>query len=150
MKKKTQYKDMRSWNMSRIKSKDTKPELILRKALYAKGIRYRKNYRNLPGTPDIVITKYQIVIFVDGLFWHGYNWEDRKKKLSKNRDYWIRKIENNMRRDAENDKALSQLGWITIHFWENEIIDDLDYCISIIENFIDYQQQGNDDLFIFC
>lgn len=144
MKKKSQYKNTRSWNMSRIKSKDTKPELLLRKALFANGIRYRKNYRKLPGTPDIAITKYQIAIFVDGEFWHGYNWEERKGKLHNNKQYWINKIENNMKRDIKNDALLRQLGWIPVHFWEKEINTNIFTCLETINDFIDYQK-GNDE-----
>lgn len=128
--------------MSKIKSKDTKPELVLRKALYNKGIRYRKNFNKLPGSPDVVIMKYHIAIFVDGEFWHGYNWEDRKKDIHTNREYWISKIEKTMKRDLSNDEKLRQLGWIPIHFWENQIYCCLNDCINIICDFITYQTDG--------
>lgn len=88
--------EQRSRTMSHIKGKDTSIEVILRKALWHKGIRYRKNYKKLPGTPDIAITKYRIAIFCDSEFFHGYNWEVKKQKLGHNREYWIKKIERNM------------------------------------------------------
>ena len=115
-------------NMSRIRGKDTSIEVKLRKALWHKGIRYRKNYKKIPGRPDIAITKYKIAVFVDGEFWHGYDWENRKGKLKSNRDYWIEKIEENIARDKRNDKLLQESGWITIHFWEKEVNKDLKRC----------------------
>lgn len=97
-----------SKNMSKIHSKDTSIELLLRKALWHKGYRYRKNYKNLPGSPDIVLTKFKIAIFCDGEFFHGKDWENLKSRLEKgkNPDYWIKKIERNRTRDWENDKTL--------------------------------------------
>ena len=102
--------EQRSRAMSHIKGKDTSIEVLLRKALWHKGIRYRKNYKKLPGTPDIAITKYRIAIFCDSEFFHGYNWEIKKQKLGHNREYWIKKIERNMARDRENDFKLIAMG----------------------------------------
>src|SRR5688572_21355404 len=87
---------LRSMLMSRIRGKETDPEVRLRKALWAIGIRYRKNVAKLPGKPDIVINKSKLVIFIDGEFWHGFNWSIKKKKIKANRKYWIAKIERNM------------------------------------------------------
>ena len=98
----------RSQTMSHIKGKNTSIEILLRKSLWHRGIRYRKNYKKLPGTPDIAITKYKIAIFCDSEFFHGHNWEIKKQKLGNNREYWIKKIERNMARDREND--LKQIG----------------------------------------
>lgn len=107
-----------SKNMSHIRGKDTSIEIALRKALWHEGIRYRKNYRALPGTPDIAITKYQIAIFCDSEFFHGKDWEVLKPRLEKgnNPDYWVKKIERNRQRDIEKDKELLALGWTVIHF----------------------------------
>ena len=91
--------EQRKKNMRAIRSKDTTIELALRKALWQRGIRYRKNYKGLIGKPDIVITKYRIAVFCDSDFWHGYDWENRKARIKSNRDYWIPKIERNMKRD---------------------------------------------------
>lgn len=131
-------KDQRHKCMSHIRSKDTSIEVKLRKALWHKGYRYRKNYKNLPGKPDIVLTKQRIVIFCDSEFWHGRDWDVLKSRLlkGKNSDYWIKKIERNRERDAEIDKALLSMDWTVIRFWGDEILKDTDTCIKIIEETI--------------
>lgn len=98
-------------NMSKIRAKDTSIEVALRKALWSKGYRYRKNYKDLPGRPDIVLTKYKIAIFCDSEFFHGKDWDALKKKLEKgkNPDYWIKKIERNIQRDKEKDLLCSPI-----------------------------------------
>lgn len=128
----------RSINMSHIRSKDTSIEIKLRKALWAKGYRYRKNYSKLPGHPDIAITKYRTVIFCDSEFFHGKDWEVLRPRLEqgKNPDYWIRKIERNRKRDAETDRELLALGWTVIHFWGHDILGDTDSCVKIVEECI--------------
>ena len=125
-------------NMSKIKGKDTKIELILRKALWKRGYRYRKNYKELPGRPDIAITKYKIAIFCDGEFFHGKEWNVMKPKIArgKNADYWLRKIERNKERDVEKDAELQFLGWTVIHFWGKDILKDTETCIKVIEEAI--------------
>ena len=128
-----------SKRMGNVSLKGGKSETILAKALWGSGIRYRKNYRRLPGSPDIAITKYKVAVFVDGEFWHGENWEVRKTKLKNNRDYWIEKIEENIARDKRNDEALAEMGWITIHFWEKEVKKNLDECIKRVIDAIQVQ-----------
>ncbi|BDR57498.1 very short patch repair endonuclease [Xylocopilactobacillus apis] len=86
-------REQRSFNMSQIRSTNTKPEIKLRKALWNRGVRYRKNLNTLPGKPDIAITKSKIAVFIDGEFWHGYKWNENKNNIHSNRDYWIPKIE---------------------------------------------------------
>ncbi|SHJ14252.1 very short patch repair endonuclease [Lutispora thermophila] len=113
--------EQRKRNMQAIKGKDTKIEIMLRKKLWEKGYRYRKNYKNLPGKPDIVFTKYKVAVFCDSEFWHGYNWEEKKKRLGTNREFWIRKIEKNMERDKRVNEELISDGWIVLRFWEKEI-----------------------------
>ena len=122
----------RSLLMSKIRSKETKPEILLRKALWGKGIRYRLNVKKLKGWPDIVINKHKIIVFVDGEFWHGFNWQDKKKKIKVNRDFWIPKIERNMQRDIENNENLKLLGYTVLRFWEHEIRKDLNSCVKKI------------------
>ncbi len=122
----------RSLLMSKIKGSNTKPEILLRKALWANNIRYRLNFTKLAGKPDIVIKKYNVVIFVDGEFWHGYNWKEKKPKIKTNRDFWIPKIERNMQRDHENNLTLNKLGFTIIRFWEHEIKKDLPSCLEKI------------------
>jgi len=126
----------RSKNMSRIKSKDTSIEMSLRKELWASDIRYRKNFNSLPGTPDIAITKHCIAVFCDGDFWHGKDWNVKKTKIKRNRDYWIEKIERNMNRDRETDQLLEFLGWTVIRFWGSAILDDVSGCVDDIKDVI--------------
>ena len=125
-------------NMRKIRSKDTSIELLLRKALWHKGYRYRKNYRALPGSPDIVLTKYKIAIFCDSKFFHGKDWEILKLRLEKgkNPDYWIKKIERNKKRDYENDKKLLFLGYTVLHFWGKDITKHTKECLQAIEESI--------------
>lgn len=128
--------EQRSRAMSHIKGKDTSIEVLMRKALWHKGIRYRKNYKKLPGTPDIAITKHKIAIFCDSEFFHGYNWEIKKQKLGQNREYWIKKIERNMARDRENDFRLIAMDWVPMHFWGQEIQKHIDECVQAVEDMI--------------
>lgn len=130
----------RSKHMSKIKSKDTKPEKKLRKFLWGLGIRYRKNVKKLPGTPDIVISKYNLVIFVDGEFWHGYNWKIKKQKIKSNRDFWIPKIERNIQRDNENNLKLTNDGWKVMRFWEHQIKKEFNVCVNKILDYINEQE----------
>ena len=122
-----------SKRMGNVSLKGGKAEMALAKALWSSGIRYRKNYKKLPGSPDIAITKYKIAIFVDGEFWHGEDWENRKQRLKSNREYWIEKIEENIARDKRNDDLLKDCGWIPIHFWEKEVLKELESCLNTIE-----------------
>ena len=124
--------------MQHIKGKDTKIEVQLRKALCAKGCRYRKNYDKLSGRPDIVLTKYKIAIFCDGEFFHGKDWEILRPKLAKgkNPDYWIPKITRNRERDEEVNKKLLFEGWTVIRFWGKDIQKNLDACVKAIEEVI--------------
>ena len=130
--------EQRQKNMRHIRSKDTSIELALRRALWRKGYRYRKNYKKLPGAPDIALTKHKLAIFCDSEFFHGKNWDIKNGKLDKseNADYWISKIERNMQRDRENDKKLMSLGWTVIHFWGQDILKDTDECIRDIEDIL--------------
>ena len=125
-------------NMRKIHSKDTSIELLLRKALWHKGYRYRKNYKALPGSPDIVLTKYKIAIFCDSEFFHGKDWEILKLRLEKgkNPDFWIKKIERNRNRDCENDKKLLFLGYTVLHFWGQDISKHTDEGLQTIEEAI--------------
>ena len=124
-----------SWNMKYIHSKNTKIEVILRKALWNAGFRYRKNYEKLPGKPDIALTKYKIAIFCDGEFFHGKDWEVLKPKLEKgnNPDFWIKKITRNQQRDEEVNKQLLFMGWTVIRFWGNEIKKNPEQCVKVVE-----------------
>lgn len=131
----------RSKIMSKIRGKNTKPELAFRKALYAAGYRYRVDYKKLIGRPDIVLKKYKTVIFIDGEYWHGYNWEERKPKIKTNREFWIAKIERNMQRDREVNQALERLGYKVFRFWESAIKKELDSCLEDVLQHLSNQSQ---------
>ena len=130
--------EQRKKNMRSIKGKDTSIEMILRKALWKKGYHYRKNYKNLPGTPDIALTKYKIAIFCDGEFFHGKDWEILKPRLErgKNSDFLVTKISRNRERDEEINKKLLFMGWTVIRFWGMDIKKNTDECIRVIEETI--------------
>lgn len=131
-------KEQRRRNMQHIRANDTKIEVMLRKAMWEKGYRYRKNYKRLPGKPDIVLTKYKIAIFCDGEFFHGKDWEILKPRLEKsnNSEFWIRKISRNRDRDEEINKELLFLGWTVIRFWGDEIKKNVDECVRVVEETI--------------
>ena len=122
-------------NMRNIRSKDTSVEVLLRKRLWHDGYRYRKNYKKLPGSPDIAITKYKLALFCDSEFFHGKDWDKLKVRLErgKNPQYWIRHIEENMERDRRVDRELALLDWTVIRFWSNDIKKDLQGCLRFIE-----------------
>jgi len=125
-----------SKRMSNVKLKSGVAESMLAKTLWHRGVRYRLNCRTLPGSPDIAITKYKIAVFIDGEFWHGQDWENKKKRLKRNREYWIEKIEENMARDKRNDAVLKETGWTVIHFWEKDVLKNLNVCIDTIIDLI--------------
>lgn len=131
-------KEQRHKNMQNIRAKDTEIEVILRRALWEKGYRYRKNYCKLPGKPDIVLTKYKIAIFCDGEFFHGKDWNMLKAKLEKsnNSKFWIDKISRNIERDEEINKKLIYGGWTVIRFWGKEIKNHTDECVKVVEEAI--------------
>ena len=125
-------------NMSKIRGKDTSIEVVLRKALWHRGFRYRKNYKGLPGRPDIVLTKYRIAIFCDSEFFHGKDWEILKPRLEKgkNSDFWVAKISRNRERDDEINKKLLFMGWTVIRFWGTDIKKNADECVRVVEETI--------------
>jgi DNA mismatch endonuclease Vsr len=126
-------KEQRRKNMVAVKSKNSQIELLLGKALWAKGIRYRKNDKTVFGKPDFSIKKYKIAIFCDGEFWHGKDWELRKNDHKSNQEYWFNKIERNIERDREVNAYLINLGWNVLRFWGNDIKKNLYFCIEQIE-----------------
>lgn len=130
-------KQQRSHNMAMVKSKNTKAERVLRLALWHRGIRYRKNWRNLPGSPDIAITKYRIAIFVDGDFWHARGHEQSPgEQVGTNKDFWKKKLARNVERDKEVNDQLTQAGWLVLRFWESDINKDIDLVVSEIEKYL--------------
>jgi len=133
--------------MLAIRSNNTKPEILLRKALWHKGLRFRVHYRLLPGKPDIVFTKAKIAVFCDGDYWHGHNWAIRglpslEAELAGYSDYWRNKILGNMKRDAENTNKLESEGWTVLRFWESDIKRDSLHCADVVEACY-YVRKGN-------
>ncbi len=110
--------EKRSWNMSRIKGRNTKPEILLRKLLYARGIRYRLHKKDLPGRPDLVLSKFRAVIFVHGCFWHLHEGCRNSKIPATRKEFWKKKLERNRDRDEANRQKLLELGWRVLTVWE--------------------------------
>ena len=125
--------EQRRKNMQAVKNKDSQIELLLRQELWSRGLRYRKNVNRIYGKPDIVFIGKKIAVFCDSEFWHGYNWEERKKDFKSHQEFWIPKIERNMERDAEVTAKLESEGWTVIRFWGNEIKKNTAQCADIIE-----------------
>ena len=119
--------------MKAIRCKDTGIEIILRKELWSRGLRYRKNCKDLPGKPDVVFKGKKVAIFCDSEFWHGYDWNNQKNRIGTRREYWIAKIERNMERDKEVQKQLEEMGYTVIRFWGRELLDDISKCVDKIE-----------------
>lgn len=126
--------EQRRKNMQAVKNKDSKIEISLRRELWKRGLRYRKNVQSIMGKPDIVFRKKKVVIFVDGDFWHGRDWQTKKQEIKSNQSFWIPKIERNMQRDIEVNDALKSEGWTVLRFWGTEIKKNLSACADIIEN----------------
>lgn len=140
--------EQRRKNMRNIKAENTKPEVILRKMLWKEGLRYRKNWKDLPGKPDIVITKYKIAVFVDGEFWHGkaydggdypgrkYHSLREQIEHGNNPDFWKKKIERNMKHDLEIEAELNGLGWTVIRFWSKDVLKCPEECLQVVRETI--------------
>ncbi len=127
--------------MAAVKSEGTRPEMLLRRALWKSNMRYRVNYKELPGKPDIVFTKYRVAVFCDGDFWHGHNWAVRgmaslEEELSRYNDFWKKKILRNVERDDQTNKLLNSMGWTVIRFWESDIKKDPELCVKTIREII--------------
>ena len=124
--------------MSAVKSKNTKPEMILRRELWSRGLRYRVNMKTITGKPDIIFTRAKIAVFCDGDFWHGHNWEIREmssleEELARYSEYWRQKILRNIERDKNVNEELASEGWIVLRFWESDIKADAEKCANIVE-----------------
>jgi DNA mismatch endonuclease, patch repair protein len=122
-----------SYTMSRIRSKDTSIELTLRGALWNAGLRFRKNYAEVAGSPDVVFTKRRVAVFCDSTFWHGRDWEQRKRKIVSNRPYWLKKIRRNIARDRRVDSELKREGWVVLRFWDVDIEQHLEQCVTEVK-----------------
>lgn len=131
-----------SRNMKSNKSKDTKPELLLRKELWRRGLRYRKNYKKIYGKPDIVFLGARIAVFVDGKMWHGYDWEHQKDDFKSRCEYWIPKIENNIEHDFDVTQELIALDWLVMRFWDFEVKNNLQDCADKIQRAYNNRKNG--------
>ena len=129
-------KEQISFNMRQVKSKDSQIEIMLRKELWNRGIRYRKNVKAVFGHPDIAFIGKKVAVFVDSEFWHGFDWENRKCDIKSNWDFWIPKIERNISRDREVNECLEENGWRVFRFWGKEIKKNVKACADIIEKAI--------------
>lgn len=137
-------KEQISYNMRQIKNKDSEIELILRKTLWHRGIRYRKNVKTIFGHPDITFKGKKLAVFVDSEFWHGFDWEHRKNDIKSNRDFWVPKIERNIQRDIEVNDRLCNNGWTVLRFWGNDIKKKSELCADETIKVLN----GNFDLYI--
>lgn len=126
-------KEQISFNMKQVKNKDSKIEVALRKELWNRGLRYQKNATSIFGKPDLVFKGKKVAVFCDSEFWHGYNWEERKKDFKSHQEFWIPKIERNMQRDIEVTEELQKQGWKVLRFWGKEIKKNVSDCADIIE-----------------
>lgn len=126
-------KEQISYNMRRVKSKDSNIELMLRRELWSRGLRYRKNVTKIVGKPDIAFLGKKVAVFCDSEFWHGFNWEERKKDFKSNQDFWIPKIERNIQRDIEVNKQLTEEGWVVLRFWGRDIKRNCSECADKIQ-----------------
>lgn len=125
--------EQRRKNMQAVKNKDSEIELLLRKELWSRGLRYQKNSKKVFGKPDIVFIGKKVAVFCDSEFWHGYDWDNKKKEFKSHQDFWIPKIERNIARDKEVTKTLEDSGWTVLRFWGKEIQHNLKSCGDIIE-----------------
>lgn len=129
-------KEQISKNMRSVKSKDSEIELKLRKELWRRGLRYRKNVLSVTGHPDILFSKQKVAVFCDSEFWHGFNWEERQADFKSHKKFWYEKIRRNMERDLEVTIALRDEGWTVLRFWGKEILEDVVSCADRIEKVV--------------
>ena len=119
--------------MRQVKNKDSEIEITLRKELWRRGLRYRKNVKTITGKPDIVFKGKKVAVFCDSEFWHGYDWEHRNLEIKSRREFWVPKIERNIKRDREVSEMLEAEGWIVLRFWGRQIKKNTAGCADIIE-----------------
>jgi DNA mismatch endonuclease Vsr len=136
-------KEQRRKNMQAVRSSGSKIEIVLAKALFNKGLRYRKNDRTVFGKPDLTFKKHKLAIFVDSEFWHGKDWESNKYNHKSNQQFWLAKIERNIERDKEVNGKLIADGWKVLRFWGKEITKNLDLCIIQIQKTINETERKN-------
>ena len=134
--------EQRRRNMQAVKNKDSKIECALRNELWKRGLRYRKNVKSVFGHPDLAFIGKKIAVFVDSEFWHGFDWENRKKDFKSHQAFWIPKIERNMQRDIEVNEKLRASGWTVLRFWGKDITKNVRQCADIIEKAVNQNEQA--------
>lgn len=122
-----------SYNMRQVKNKDSEIEILLRRELWSRGIRYRKNVSKVFGKPDLAFIGKKVAVFCDSEFWHGYDWDNKQNEIKSRRDFWIPKIERNIARDREVNERLCSEGWIVLRFWGKEIKKNVSECADLVE-----------------
>jgi len=135
--------EQRRKNMQAVRASGSKIETALAKALFAQGLRYRKNDRAVFGKPDLTFKKFKLAIFVDSEFWHGKDWETRKFDHKSNQEFWLTKIERNIERENEVNEKLIAEGWKVLRFWGKDITKNLDKCINKIQKTINETERKN-------
>ena len=126
--------ERRSETMRAIRSQGTRPERLLGSAMFSIGLRYRKSKQGIPGRPDFAFCRPRVAVFVDGSFWHGYNWSKKRECIAANREYWIPKIEGNIGRDSRVNESLRCLGWTVLRFWDFQVLSDADECALSVKS----------------
>ena len=132
--------EQRRKNMQAVKNKNSKIEILLRKELWARGLRYRKNCTKILGKPDIVFFGKKVAVFCDSEFWHGYDWEHKKDEIKTRREFWIPKIERNIQRDVEVTQELEEQGWTVLRFWGKDIMRNVKTCADIVQAALEGKQ----------
>lgn len=132
--------EQRRKNMQAVKNKDSQIELTLRKALWERGLRYRKNVNKIFGHPDVAFIGLKVAVFCDSEFWHGHDWKNRKSDIKSNREFWINKIERNIQRDKEVTAALEADGWIVLRYWGKDIMARTSEIAEEIEKIVRSRQ----------
>jgi DNA mismatch endonuclease (patch repair protein) len=127
-------KEQISLNMSRVRSSGSVIERTLGKALWVDGIRYRKQYKKIPGRPDFALVRRKIAIFCDSAFWHGHGYPETGAEFKSNRDFWLAKIQRNIARDEQVNLMLGELGWIVLRFWDDQILRDTEGCVRVVRH----------------
>ncbi len=136
--------EQRRKNMQAIRNKDSEIELMLRKELWNRGVRYRKNVKDVFGHPDLVFKGKKVAVFCDSEFWHGYDWEKNSEAIQTRRDFWIPKIERNMQRDREVNDMLEKAGWTVIRFWGKEIKKNVSRCADVVIKTLEEKGMGSE------
>lgn len=124
--------------MSRVRNRDTDLERAIRSQLHRRGHRFRKHVKSLPGSPDVVFTRLRIAVFIDGDFWHGYQFEEWRDSLP---EFWKQKIERNRERDVRNHQELEDLGWVVVRLWQHEIERDLDGSVTRVIEAVQFRRE---------